>query len=118
MSDDELQLGASRARQCGFAITLFLQAESPEERLRALQAIQDFLPSTIRVRDHDGLHVYYDQGAVIPKMLAHAASYIEMKYPDGRAEVKKGGFGPTHIQATEPTPKSAIERLLEDDDLV
>lgn len=118
MSDEELQLAADRARRCGRAVTIFLQAETPEDRLQALGAIQSALPSTIRVRDHDGLHVYYDQGASVPKMLSHSAVYIEMRYPDGRAEVKKGGFGPTHIQATEPFPKSAIDRLLDDDDFV
>lgn len=122
MSDDEIQLGADHARRCGIALTLFLQAETPEERLKVLEVLQSFLPPTIRVRirvrDHDGLHVFYDQGTPLPKMLAHAASYIEMRYPDGRAEVKKGGFGPTQIQSREPVLKSAFERLLEDDDII
>ncbi len=119
MTDDEIQLGADHARRCGIAITLFLQAETPEERLKVLGVIQSFLPPTIRVRDHDdGLHVFYDQGTPLPKMLAHTANYIEMRYPDGRAEVKKGGFGPTAVWSREPVLKSALDRMLEDDDIV
>ncbi len=103
-------------------IGAFLQAPTPELRERALWALRDLLPPSIRVYDHEGLHVFYDhtvsEEMSLLKWLMHAASYVEMRYPDGHAEVKKGGFGPVAVRSREPLPKSAIDRLLEDDDLV
>jgi len=94
----------------------FLAANTAERRQEVLKILASSLPPTIRVYDRDGLHVYHDLDAVLPKALSHAAVYIEVRYPDGRAEVKKGGFGPTSLQqSTEPSPKSAWDRLLEDD---
>jgi hypothetical protein len=117
--DDNPLLLAARARAVDKAVASFIASNTAEECASALATLQMLLPPGIRVLDdHGGLYVYYDQGITIPKFLAHAASYIEMQYPDGRAEVKKGGFGPAMIKSTEPIVKSAIDRLLEDDDLV
>lgn len=118
MPDDARTPLGLRIRPHTIAISNFFAADTPEQRLKALESIRASLSPRIRVHDHDGLHVYYDQGVFLPLMLIHAASYIEMRYPDGRAEVEKGGFGPTAVQSRELAPKNAIDRLSEDDDSV
>jgi hypothetical protein len=110
---------STAAQTISTAVRVFLAAETSDERQEALRAMESVLPPSIRVYDIDGLRVFHDHGIALPKVLSHAATYIEARHPDGRAEVVKGGFGPTQLnRSMEPAPKSALDRILEDDDLV
>lgn len=113
---------ARNRQMIGVVIASYMQTKDAREHEVLLETLDTLLKgSGIRVYVNPDWRVYVDEDKRdhIPKALSHAAHYIEAVRPDGTAHVLKGGIGPRELSwSTEPKPRTILDILLDEKDLV